>query len=192
MLFRSVVTADADDGSTTTGCLRSTATFRPSNSSRPTTVFTTPTSPRPDDSEHRVSGHAGAIHTAARLEFMRKAAMTYQARVQTVGQLHRAGVRVVSGSDGGISASRRHGVLPEAVIDLVDGACPQRTPSRRLPHSQPRRAASMTGRVASQRTSMLICFSSTATPSPISLLCDTRQPSICAATALLKTLRVAA
>jgi hypothetical protein len=32
--------------------LRSTATFRPLNSSRPTTVFTTPTSPRPDDSEH--------------------------------------------------------------------------------------------------------------------------------------------
>ena len=28
------------------------ATFRPSNSSRPTTVFTTPTSPRPDDSKH--------------------------------------------------------------------------------------------------------------------------------------------
>jgi putative transposase len=39
-------------GSTTTGCLRSTATFRRLNSSRPTTVFTTPTSPRPDDSEH--------------------------------------------------------------------------------------------------------------------------------------------
>jgi imidazolonepropionase-like amidohydrolase len=63
----------------------------------------------------------GVAHTAARLEFMRKAGMTDEARVQTVGQLHRAGVRVVSGSDGGISPSRRHGVLPEAVIDLVDG-----------------------------------------------------------------------
>jgi imidazolonepropionase-like amidohydrolase len=52
---------------------------------------------------------------------MRKAGMTDEARVQTVGQLHRAGVRVVSGSDGGVSPSRRHGGLPEAVIDLVDG-----------------------------------------------------------------------
>ena len=52
---------------------------------------------------------------------MRKAGMTYQAWVQTVGQLHRAGVRVVSGSDSGVSPSRRHGVLSEAVIDLVDG-----------------------------------------------------------------------
>jgi imidazolonepropionase-like amidohydrolase len=27
----------------------------------------------------------------------------------------------VSGSDGGVSPSRQHGVLPEAVIDLADG-----------------------------------------------------------------------
>lgn len=60
-------------------------------------------------------------HTAARLAFMRRAGMTDEARVQIVGQLHRAGVRLVSGSDGGVSPSRRHGVLPEAVIDLVDG-----------------------------------------------------------------------
>jgi imidazolonepropionase-like amidohydrolase len=60
-------------------------------------------------------------HTAARLAFMRRAGMTDEARVRTVGQLHRAGVRVVSGSDGGVSPSRRHGVLPEAVIDLADG-----------------------------------------------------------------------
>jgi imidazolonepropionase-like amidohydrolase len=52
---------------------------------------------------------------------MRKAGITHEARVQTADHLHRAGVRVVSGSDGGISPSRRHGVLPEAVIDLVDG-----------------------------------------------------------------------
>jgi imidazolonepropionase-like amidohydrolase len=63
----------------------------------------------------------GVAHTAARLAFMREAGMTDEARVQTVGQLHRAGVRLVSGSDGGVSPSRRHGVLPEAVIDLADG-----------------------------------------------------------------------
>jgi imidazolonepropionase-like amidohydrolase len=59
--------------------------------------------------------------TPASLELMRKTGMTYEVRVQTVGQLHRAGVYLVSGSDGGINPSRRHGVLPEAVIDLVDG-----------------------------------------------------------------------
>lgn len=54
-------------------------------------------------------------------EFMRKAGMTYPARVQTVGQLHRAGIRVVSGTDGGVSPGRPPGALPQAVIDLVDG-----------------------------------------------------------------------
>lgn len=44
--------------------------------------------------------------------------------MQTVGQLHRAGVYLVSGSDGGINPSRRHGGLPEAVIDLgAGGVC---------------------------------------------------------------------
>jgi imidazolonepropionase-like amidohydrolase len=57
----------------------------------------------------------------ASLEFLRKTGLTYEARVQTVGQLHRAGVYLVSGSDGGINPSRRHGGLPEAVIDLVAG-----------------------------------------------------------------------
>ncbi len=57
----------------------------------------------------------------ASLEFLRKTGLTYQARVQTVGELHRAGVYLVSGSDGGINPSRRHGWLPEAVIDLVAG-----------------------------------------------------------------------
>jgi imidazolonepropionase-like amidohydrolase len=57
----------------------------------------------------------------ASLEFLRKTGLTYEARVQTVGELHRAGVYLVSGSDGGINPSRRHGWLPEAVIDLVAG-----------------------------------------------------------------------
>lgn len=68
-----------------------------------------------------LGGAPGVVPAPAAQEFMRKAGMTYEARVQTVGQLHRAGVRVVSGSDGGISPSRRHGLLPEAVIHLVDG-----------------------------------------------------------------------
>ncbi len=63
----------------------------------------------------------GVVLTPASLEFLRKTGLTYQVRVQTVGQLHRAGVYLVSGSDGGINPSRRHGGLPEAVIDLVAG-----------------------------------------------------------------------
>jgi hypothetical protein len=95
---------------------------------------------------------------------MRKAGMTDEARVQTVGRLHRAGVRLVSGSDGGVSPSRQHGVLPEAVIDLADGGVSTADALARLPHWRPRHAVSMIGRVVSQPTSMLICLSSTVTP----------------------------
>ncbi len=35
--------------------------------------------------------------------------------------MHGAGVRLISGSDGGISPRKPHGVLPEAVADLVAG-----------------------------------------------------------------------
>lgn len=63
----------------------------------------------------------GSVPPPAVLELMRRTGMTLEARAQTVGQLHRAGVRLVSGSDGGISPGKRHGILPEAVIHLVDG-----------------------------------------------------------------------
>ncbi|MDQ2880365.1 MAG: amidohydrolase family protein [Actinomycetota bacterium] len=55
---------------------------------------------------------------------MRKTGMTSESRIRMVGCLHRAGVRLVSGSDGGINPGKRHGVLPEAVIQLVDGGVP--------------------------------------------------------------------
>jgi imidazolonepropionase-like amidohydrolase len=38
-----------------------------------------------------------------------------------VGLMHAAGVRVVSGSDGGIAAAKPHGLLPVSVAFLVDG-----------------------------------------------------------------------
>jgi len=38
-----------------------------------------------------------------------------------VGQMHAAGVRVVSGSDGGIAAAKPHGLLPASVAFLVEG-----------------------------------------------------------------------
>ncbi len=38
-----------------------------------------------------------------------------------VGRMHAAGVRVISGTDGGIAASKPHGLLPVSVAFLVDG-----------------------------------------------------------------------
>jgi imidazolonepropionase-like amidohydrolase len=38
-----------------------------------------------------------------------------------VGQMHAAGVRIVSGSDGGIAAAKPHGLLPVSVAFLVEG-----------------------------------------------------------------------
>jgi imidazolonepropionase-like amidohydrolase len=63
---------------------------------------------------------SGVVAPPAVLEFKRKAGLTTQARAQTVDQLHRAGVRLVSGSDGGITPGKRHGILPEALSALVD------------------------------------------------------------------------
>jgi imidazolonepropionase-like amidohydrolase len=55
------------------------------------------------------------------LEMMRRTGLTFADRARTVGELHRAGVRIVSGSDAGINPGKRHGVLPESVIELVSG-----------------------------------------------------------------------
>jgi len=43
-----------------------------------------------------------------------------QARKRSVAEMHAAGVRVVSGSDGGIGASKPHGLLPVSAAFLVD------------------------------------------------------------------------
>ena len=45
-------------------------------------------------------------------------------RLDQVRDLHRAGVQFLSGSDSGISPGKPHGVLPEAVIDLLDCGVP--------------------------------------------------------------------
>jgi imidazolonepropionase-like amidohydrolase len=42
-------------------------------------------------------------------------------RKRRVAQMHAAGVRIVSGSDGGIAAAKPHGLLPVSVAFLVDG-----------------------------------------------------------------------
>jgi imidazolonepropionase-like amidohydrolase len=42
-------------------------------------------------------------------------------RKRRAGQMHAAGVRIVAGTDGGISASKPHGLLPVSAAFLVDG-----------------------------------------------------------------------
>jgi len=53
------------------------------------------------------------------VEIMARTGMTWEARLAAVGRMHRAGVRLVAGADAGISAGKPHGILPEAVVDLV-------------------------------------------------------------------------
>jgi imidazolonepropionase-like amidohydrolase len=48
------------------------------------------------------------------------AAQLMQRRWEFVGRLHRAGVRLVSGVDSGIAPPKRHGLLPQAVCELMN------------------------------------------------------------------------
>lgn len=66
----------------------------------------------------------GAEPPEAAGELMRRAGLTYERRIRDVGDLFRGGVRLVSGSDGGVGPGRPHGVLPYAVADLVAGGVP--------------------------------------------------------------------
>ena len=63
----------------------------------------------------------GVVPPPAILGFLRKAGITMDDRIRTTAELHRAGVRTVSGSDGGINPGKRHGILPDAVMKLVQG-----------------------------------------------------------------------
>jgi len=50
--------------------------------------------------------------------------LTWQARQALAGKLHAAGVIIASGADAGISAGRPHGILANAIADLVAGGIP--------------------------------------------------------------------
>ncbi len=64
---------------------------------------------------------AGSTPPAALVAVMQRTGVTWEARQAHAARMHRAGVRLVSGSDGGIGPRKPHGVLPEAVADLVAG-----------------------------------------------------------------------
>ena len=55
------------------------------------------------------------------VERMRKAGLDLAARAGQMVHAHRAGVRIITGTDGGINPGKAHGILPSAVIALVSG-----------------------------------------------------------------------
>jgi imidazolonepropionase-like amidohydrolase len=55
---------------------------------------------------------------------MAQAGVTLEAIRAAVRRLHRAGVRLVAGSDAGIAPAKPHGVLPEWVVALVAAGVP--------------------------------------------------------------------
>jgi imidazolonepropionase-like amidohydrolase len=55
---------------------------------------------------------------------MAKTGVTMEARRALIGELYRAGVTLVSGSDGGINPGKIHGVLGESIIALVECGVP--------------------------------------------------------------------
>ena len=66
----------------------------------------------------------GVTPPPAVLELMRRTGMTAENRAAMYAGLHRAGVRLVSGSDAGISPGKPHGVLPEALVQLAEAGVP--------------------------------------------------------------------
>ena len=55
---------------------------------------------------------------------MERIGMSWPSLLATVRALYAAGVTLISGSDGGISPGKPHGVLPDAIADLVECGVP--------------------------------------------------------------------
>jgi imidazolonepropionase-like amidohydrolase len=63
----------------------------------------------------------GAVPPPQLRERMRRAGVDLDARAGQMVHAHRAGVTIISGTDGGINPGKAHGILPSAVIALVSG-----------------------------------------------------------------------
>jgi imidazolonepropionase-like amidohydrolase len=63
----------------------------------------------------------GAVPPPAVQEMLRRTGTDLESRNKLFARLHRAGVHLISGSDGGISPGKPHGLLPESLIAMVNG-----------------------------------------------------------------------
>ena len=67
---------------------------------------------------------AAGTPSPAVLAILQRLGFTWEDRVELVGRMHRAGVRIASGVDGGINAVKSHGILALAIADLGAGGMP--------------------------------------------------------------------
>jgi len=65
-----------------------------------------------------------AVMSPRIVEMLARFDMTLEGRQQLYAAVLAAGVQVISGDDAGITGGKRHGVFPEAVIELVAGGAP--------------------------------------------------------------------
>lgn len=63
----------------------------------------------------------GAVPPPGVLAILERFGLRIEDRVRHFARMHRSGVRLVSGSDAGVGSGKPHGILPEAIGDLVDG-----------------------------------------------------------------------
>jgi imidazolonepropionase-like amidohydrolase len=57
-------------------------------------------------------------------EVMRRTGVSLEGRRAQVGELYRAGVRLIAGSDAGINHGKPHGILPETLIEMAGVGMP--------------------------------------------------------------------
>jgi imidazolonepropionase-like amidohydrolase len=62
---------------------------------------------------------AGVEPSAAELAFTQRFGLTAEAARAHIARMHRAGARIVTGTDGGIAASKAHGIVHAAIASLV-------------------------------------------------------------------------
>ena len=63
----------------------------------------------------------GVVPPPRLLEMFERFNMTFEKRQPVVAAAHAAGVRIISGDDGGITNGKRHGIFAEALIGLQSG-----------------------------------------------------------------------
>jgi imidazolonepropionase-like amidohydrolase len=64
---------------------------------------------------------AGAVLPPQLMDLLHRSGLTVESRNERIAALRDAGVRLVSGTDGGINPGKPHGVLPNGIAQLVRG-----------------------------------------------------------------------